>query len=57
MYNNKIVQENIQKLKKIGYHFTGPIKGMLACGRQGLGHIQDSGIIVKEIKRLAKVKS
>jgi len=57
MYNNKIVHENIQKLKKIGYHFTGPIKGMLACGRQGLGHIQDSGIIVKEIKRLAKVKS
>lgn len=52
MYNNKIVQDNIGKLKKFGYHFTGPVKGCLACGAEGLGHIQDIGIIVKEIQRL-----
>jgi phosphopantothenoylcysteine decarboxylase/phosphopantothenate--cysteine ligase len=52
MYNNKIVQDNINKLKKYGYHFTGPVKGRLACGSEGMGHIQDSEIIINEIKRL-----
>lgn len=54
MYNNKIVQENAGKLKKLGYHFTGPVKGRLACGSEGMGHIQDVEIIIKEIKRLIK---
>ena len=52
MHNNKIVQDNINKLKKFGYHFTGPVKGRLACGSEGIGHIQDSEIIINEIKRL-----
>lgn len=52
MYKNKIVQANIQKLKKTGYHFTGPIKGSLACGTKGLGHIQDISVIIKETKYL-----
>jgi len=39
MYKNKIMQENISKLKKLGYRFIGPIKGHLACGRDALGHI------------------
>lgn len=54
MYGNKIVQANIARLKKAGYFFTGPIKGRLACGAEGLGHIQDVEVIVKEIKRLIK---
>ncbi|MFA4991367.1 MAG: flavoprotein [Candidatus Omnitrophota bacterium] len=52
MYNNKIVQTNVEKLKKLGYHFTGPIKGRLACGKQGIGHIQDTRAILKEVKIL-----
>ncbi|MFA5389032.1 MAG: flavoprotein [Candidatus Omnitrophota bacterium] len=52
MYRNKIVQANIKKLKQAGYHFTGPIEGCLACGIKGMGHIQDTGIIIKEIKQL-----
>ena len=55
MYNNKIVRENISKLKKLGYHFTGPIKGRLACGAEGMGHIQDSEVIIKEVKRLITI--
>ncbi|MFC1621560.1 flavoprotein [Candidatus Omnitrophota bacterium] len=54
MYKNKIIQANIQKLKKSGYHFTGPIKGSLACGSEGLGHIQDIEVIMKEAKKLLK---
>lgn len=52
MYKNKIVQENISKLKKIGYHFTGPVKGKLVCGTEGVGHLQDVEVIVKEVKKL-----
>lgn len=54
MYNHKIVQENIAKLKKIGYSFVGPIKGHLACGHDAIGHIADTDDIVKEVKRLVK---
>lgn len=54
MYKNKITQSNIARLKKLGYYFTGPVKGMLACGIEGLGHIQDSEAVIKEIKRLIK---
>lgn len=54
MYRNRIVQQNIAKLKKLGYHFTGPIKGMLVCGREGIGHIQETEIIIKEIRELCE---
>lgn len=54
MYNNKIVQDNIAKLKKAGYYFTGPVKGRLACGSTGMGHIQDLEVIIKEARRLIK---
>ncbi len=52
MYKNKIVQENIKKLKNLGYHFIGPIKGRLSCGTEGMGHIQDTEVILKEVKKL-----
>ena len=54
MYEHKIVQENITKLKKVGYRFIGPIKGHLACGCEAVGHIADLSDIIAEAKRLAK---
>ena len=54
MYKHEVVRENIEKLKKLGYKFIGPVKGMLACGCEGLGHIADTKDIVKEAKRLLK---
>lgn len=54
MYENKIVRENISKLKKLGYNFTGPVKGRLACGSEGIGHIQDLEVIVKTIMGLIR---
>lgn len=53
MYRNAAVQENIRILKSRGYKFVGPIKGSLACGYVGLGHIAEPAMIVKEAKRLA----
>lgn len=54
MYNHKIVQENIARLKKIGYSFVGPIKGHLACGHYTIGHIAEISDIVKEVKRIIR---
>ncbi|MCM8798470.1 MAG: bifunctional 4'-phosphopantothenoylcysteine decarboxylase/phosphopantothenoylcysteine synthetase, partial [Candidatus Omnitrophica bacterium] len=49
MYQNKIVQENIQKLKKLGYEFVGPVKGRLGCGKIGLGHLAPLPQIVQAV--------
>ncbi len=54
MYNHPVTQENIAKLKKAGYHFIAPVKGHLACGCEGIGHIADVKEIVTEAQRLLK---
>lgn len=52
MYEHKATQENIKKLKSFGYKFIGPIKGKLACGTEGIGHIASTEEIIKEAKKL-----
>jgi len=54
MYKHKITQRNIGELKKIGYNFVDPIRGHLACGYVGLGHLADLGQIIKEIDKILK---
>lgn len=51
MYNNKIVQENISRLKKAGYKFIGPKVGRLACGDVAIGCMADVEVIVKEVEK------
>ena len=52
MYKNRIVQDNILKLKKLGYKFIGPDKGRLASGKVGLGRLADTKDILIAAKRL-----
>ena len=54
MYKNKIVQDNISKLKKFGVHFLDPIKGKLVCGTNDVGHLADVDSIVLAALRLLK---
>ena len=54
MYKNSIVAGNIAKLEGLGYKFIGPIKGHLACGYSGIGHIADVEEIVSEAKKVLK---
>ena len=49
MYTNPIVQENIEKLKKLGYKFIEPASGRLACGTSGKGKLADIETIVDNI--------
>jgi phosphopantothenoylcysteine decarboxylase/phosphopantothenate--cysteine ligase len=51
MYQNKIVESNIKKLKSLGYKFVGPDKGKLACGKVGIGCLAEVTQIVKQVKR------
>ena len=41
MWNNPIVQENITKLSKLGYHILEPASGYLACGTSGVGRMRE----------------
>ena len=52
MYLNKITQENIRKLKALGYKFVEPKKGRLACGKVGVGCLADVETIIKEVKKV-----
>ena len=51
MYENPIVQENIQKLRKRGYHFIEPKASLLACGDLGKGALADVEEIVAVVER------
>jgi phosphopantothenoylcysteine decarboxylase/phosphopantothenate--cysteine ligase len=53
MYTNKIVQENIERLKKAGYKFIGPVKGRLACGTIAVGRMSEVDAIVRSALALA----
>lgn len=46
MYNNSITQDNIEKLKKLGYEFIKPGVGRLACGDYGAGKMAEPADIV-----------
>lgn len=49
MYQNKIVQNNIEKLKNFGYDFIEPASGRLACGDVGIGKLADVNTIVEKV--------
>lgn len=49
MYENKIVQHNIEKLKKFNYEFIEPDSGRLACGDIGKGKLAKADLITNMI--------
>lgn len=49
MYENKIVQDNINKLKNYGYKFIEPASGRLACGDLGKGKLANISDIVDRV--------
>ncbi len=57
MYDNKIVQQNIEKLISLGYKFINPSSGRLACGDVGKGKLADVDNIVEVVKNIIKPNS
>jgi phosphopantothenoylcysteine decarboxylase/phosphopantothenate--cysteine ligase len=56
MYKNNVIQENIEKLKKRGVAFVGPVSGDLACGEEGAGRMAEVQDILEVIKSLLSEK-
>lgn len=56
MYENPIVQENLRKLRRVGYYLMEPAEGYLACGYEGKGRLPDPEIILEEVHRLLRAK-
>lgn len=50
MYENPIVQGNIQKLKNLNYVFVEPKESLLACGDLGKGALADIETILETVK-------
>ncbi len=51
MYENPILQENLQKLKTHGMKIIEPASGRLACGDTGAGKMPEPEILLEWIKR------
>ncbi|MBI4706764.1 MAG: hypothetical protein HY761_02395 [Candidatus Omnitrophica bacterium] len=52
MFNNKVTQQNIEKLKSLGHKFIAPRVGRLACGKTGIGCLAETEEIVAAVKKL-----
>ena len=50
MYENPILYENIEKLKKYHYHFIEAAEGMLACQDVGKGKLEKEEDVIWEIE-------
>ena len=49
MYENPIVQANIEKLERLGYEFVEPEEGYLACGYEGKGRLAETRKLVAAV--------
>lgn len=56
MYNNPIVQENLQILKDKGFIVLEPDSGYLACGYEGGGRLPEPDVLVTAVKDLLTPK-
>ncbi|MDX9821998.1 MAG: bifunctional phosphopantothenoylcysteine decarboxylase/phosphopantothenate--cysteine ligase CoaBC [Syntrophales bacterium] len=56
MYENRIVQENMEKLRRCGYAFVEPASGELACKSVGVGRLPEIEDIVEEMESLLTPK-
>lgn len=47
MYENPVTQENIEKLKDLGYKLIEPASGYLACGDSGRGKMPEPEVLLE----------
>jgi phosphopantothenoylcysteine decarboxylase/phosphopantothenate--cysteine ligase len=51
MYENPIVQANLERLRAHGVRIVDPGEGFLACGWEGKGRLADPEVLLAEIER------
>lgn len=52
MWNNPVVQANLQRVVQLGHHVLAPGAGNLACGHTGPGRLAEPAEILVEVERL-----
>lgn len=57
MWENPIIQGNIDKLISRGFIVIPPDEGLLACGYTGYGRLPEKKLILREIDSLLKINS
>lgn len=50
MYENTILQKNLEYLVSLGIKTVGPEKGALACGEEGLGRMSEPEKVIEAVK-------
>jgi phosphopantothenoylcysteine decarboxylase/phosphopantothenate--cysteine ligase len=56
MYAHPILQENLRKLRRVGYYLMEPEDGFLACGYEGKGRLPEPEKILEVIHGLLRKK-
>ena len=51
MWQHPAVKANLTKVRQLGYMVIDPVAGMLACGYEGLGRLEELGKIVEQVAR------
>lgn len=51
MFENPVVQDNLEKLKRFGYEIIEPDCGYLACGDTGSGKMPEPAVLFEYIKK------
>jgi phosphopantothenoylcysteine decarboxylase/phosphopantothenate--cysteine ligase len=52
MWLNPAVQNNVAKIKEMGFELIGPVEGRLACGTVGPGRMAEPTDIINAIEKL-----
>ena len=56
MYQNIFVEKNLQKLRNNGIGLIEPASGLLACGHEGVGRLEEVGVILERIANVLVIK-
>jgi phosphopantothenoylcysteine decarboxylase/phosphopantothenate--cysteine ligase len=54
MWFNRIVQGNVDRLRKLSVHFVEPEYGPMACGGEGWGRLARLGVIVRRASEVVR---
>ncbi len=56
MYLNQVVQDNLSRLRRMGFKIVDPAVGPQACGDEGPGRLADMAVIMEKIKEVLELK-
>jgi len=56
MWNSRVLQDNVIRLKIFGYEFVGPYEGELSSGDRGIGRMAEPEDIIERVIQIGKTE-